>query len=110
MGAGIGTLIMPVVGTLIGGLLGAAVGGILGFIGGKNIAKSFDAFGALIKPITDGLFRRMLVHSYKYTPYYRYLYIDLIEDIQNSTNNSSSMSLIPANTNTTSSNYLYCYF
>ncbi len=48
IGAGIGSFV-PVIGTAIGGAIGAIAGGVLGFVGGKNIAKGFDAIGKQIK-------------------------------------------------------------
>lgn len=60
IGAGIGTLIGGPLGLVIGALIGAALGGILGYIGGKNLAKGFDTFGAWWdKHITVGLFGGM---------------------------------------------------
>jgi gas vesicle protein len=46
IGAGIGMRVNPILGTLIGGLIGAAVGAIMGWIGGENLAKTFDTINA----------------------------------------------------------------
>lgn len=48
LGAGIGSFV-PVIGTAVGGAIGAIAGGIMGFVGGKNLAKGFDAMGSYIK-------------------------------------------------------------
>ncbi len=50
LGAGIGSFV-PVIGTAIGGAVGAIAGGIMGFVGGKNLAKGFDAMGGYIKKL-----------------------------------------------------------
>lgn len=50
LGAGIGSVV-PVVGTIAGGVVGGAIGMILGAIGGKNLAKGFDAIGKWFKNI-----------------------------------------------------------
>ena len=59
IGAGIGSF-FPVVGTLAGGLIGAAIGGILGAIGGKRLAKGFDAIGRWFRDVFFTSFMEIL--------------------------------------------------
>jgi phage-related protein len=60
IGSGIGMMIGGPLGLIIGALIGTAVGGILGYIGGKNLAKGFDAFAKWFdEHIINGLFGGM---------------------------------------------------
>jgi hypothetical protein len=70
MGAGVGMLIAPPIGALVGGLAGAAIGGLLGFIGGKRLAKGFDAIGKWFKekiwePIKEFFFNVFDIEKFK---------------------------------------------
>ena len=53
-GAGIGLMFGPI-GLIVGGLLGAAVGAILGYIGGEEIAKTFQSAAKTGNQLVTGI-------------------------------------------------------